>query len=174
MKCKEVKIGDVATFSKHPMKPIAGVTYHCYSLPAFDNARTPEVLDGADIRSSKLLVKDGDILVNKLNMRFKRIWPIDCAAANSICSTEFVPLSPSESIDKRYLLYVLMSDSFTNELSGMRTGTSGSHQRVKPEWILGYRFLLPDMETQRKIGITLSCLDEKIALNQRINDYLAA
>ena len=130
-------------------------------------------MDGSKILSSKFRFVAGDILVNKLNMRFKRIWPIgDQLAPNSVCSTEFTPLTPNENVDRNFLLYVLLSDSFTRKLSGMRTGTSGSHQRVKVDWILDYEFMLPDFTTQRKIGEILATIDGKIALNGRINDYL--
>lgn len=172
MGCKNVCIGDVATYRKDSIKPVAGVTYRCYSLPAFDNCRSPEILDGSEILSSKLKIEKGDILVNKLNMRFKRIWPLNELDDNSVCSTEFLPLHPKESVDPVFLLYTLLSDSFTKELSGMRTGTSGSHQRVKPEWVLGYRFDLPDLDCQRKIGIVLAAIDLKIACNAKINGYL--
>lgn len=172
MKCNSARIGDVASFRKVSIKPDAGTIYHCYSLPAFDNARKPEILDGSEILSNKLHIENGDILVNKLNMRFKRIWPINSLQANSVCSTEFVPLCPNEKVDRNYLLYILMSDDFTNALSGMRTGTSGSHQRVKPEWILDYKFPLPSIEKQRRIGSFLSSLDQKIAINTKLNGYL--
>lgn len=173
MGCKVVRIGDVAAFRKESVKPEAGAIYHCYSFSAFDNACTPEVMDGSKILSSKFRFVAGDILVNKLNMRFKRIWPIgDQLAPNSVCSTEFTPLTPNENVDRNFLLYVLLSDSFTRKLSGMRTGTSGSHQRVKVDWILDYEFMLPDFTTQRKIGEILATIDGKIALNGRINDYL--
>ena len=174
MGCKTACIGDVAAYRKTTVKPLEGTLYNCYSLPAFDNNRTPETLDGSAILSSKLHVEKGDILVNKLNMRFKRIWPLHSLKPNSICSTEFMPLVPNDSIDPRYLLYVLTSDRFTNRLSGMRTGTSGSHQRVKPEWILEYSFPLPDMIVQERIGSVLGTIDEKIALNNQLNGYLAA
>ena len=174
MKCNSARIGDVASFRKVSIKPDAGTIYRCYSLPAFDNARKPEILDGSEILSNKLHIENGDILVNKLNMRFKRIWPINSLQANSVCSTEFVPLCPNEKVDRNYLLYILMSDDFTNALSGMRTGTSGSHQRVKPEWILDYKFPLPSIEKQRRIGSFLSSLDQKIAINTNLNGYLAA
>lgn len=174
MRCKNVCIGDVVAYRKDSIKPMAGVAYRCYSLPAFDNSRSPEILDGSEILSPKLKIEKGDILVNKLNMRFKRIWPLNEIDDNSVCSTEFLPLHPKESVDPNYLLYTLLSDSFTKELSGMRTGTSGSHQRVKPEWVLGYRFNLPDLNLQRKIGNVLATIDSKIASNTKINGYLAA
>ena len=172
MGCRMARIGDVATYRKISVAPQAGTVYQCYSLPAFDNGRHPETFDGSEILSNKLLIESGDILVNKLNMRFKRIWPLGDLLENSICSTEFVPLVPNATIDRSYLLYVLLSDDFTSALSGMRTGTSGSHQRVKPEWILDYRFELPDMGIQQKIGGILSAIDDKISINNRLNDYL--
>ena len=174
MGCRTVCIGDVATFRKESVKPVTGVTYRCYSLPAFDNAKTPETLDGSEILSNKLRIEAGDILVNKLNMRFRRIWPVDKLLPNSVCSTEFVPLCPKGNIDRNYLLYILLSDDFTRQLSGMRTGTSGSHQRVKPEWILDYHFELPDEIAQHRIGGVLSSIDAKIAANAKLNGYLAA
>lgn len=54
MGCKNVCIGDVATYRKDSIKPVAGVTYRCYSLPAFDNCRSPEILDGSEILSSDM------------------------------------------------------------------------------------------------------------------------
>ena len=170
---RRVRIGDVALFTKLSVKPKDGETYRCYSLPAFDNGRKPEVLDGSEIKSNKLAVSAGDILVNKLNLRFKRIWPVETTEKNSVCSTEFVPLQP-KGIDRRFLYYVLMSDAFAQTLGGMRTGTSGSHQRVKPEWILDYKFTMPSREEQIRIASVLGSIDKKIALNNRLNDYLAA
>lgn len=169
---RRVRIGDVAAYRKDVITPISGVKYTCYSLPSFDNGCTPELLDGKDIRSSKLRIEFGDILVNKLNLRFKRIWPITSVRSNSICSTEFVPLVPKGTIDPHFLYYVLKSDTFTNKLANMRTGTSGSHQRVKPEWILDYQFALPSRSVQEAIGYILGVLDRKILLNRLLNDYL--
>lgn len=175
MSSSEVAIGDIATYRKEPIHPQSGTPYSCYSLPAFDNNQTPELLDGSEILSDKLTIKSGDILVNKLNMKFKRIWNVEHAGTNPICSTEFVPLQINEEIaDRRFVFYVLLDERFTHQMSEMRTGTSGSHQRVKPEWILSYRFNLPDLSIQRQIGSMLAAIDNKRVINARINGYLAA
>lgn len=73
MGCETACIGDVAEYRKESVRPLPGETYLCYSLPAFDNAMTPEILDGSEIHSGKFRVRAGDILVNKLNMKYKRI-----------------------------------------------------------------------------------------------------
>ena len=172
MKTQKVKLGDVASFRKISVKPEAGTTYHCYSLPAFDDDKTPEILDGSEILSNKLSINDNDILVNKLNMRFKRIWRINNLEQNSVCSTEFLPLVVNDDINRDFVYYVLLSDEFTRELSGMRTGTSGSHQRVKPEWILDYELNLPPLATQTQIARILSAFDSKIEVNNKLNAKL--
>ena len=172
MKVQRVKLGDVASFRKISVKPEAGTTYHCYSLPAFDNDKAPEILDGGEILSNKLSINGNDILVNKLNMRFKRIWRIDKLEQNSVCSTEFLPLVVNDDVNRDFVYYVLLSDEFTRELSGMRTGTSGSHQRVKPEWILDYELNLPPLATQTQIARILSAFDSKIEVNNKLNAKL--
>ena len=175
MGSSEVAIGDISTYRKEPVHPLPGTLYSCYSLPAFDNNRTPELLYGSEILSDKLAIKSGDILVNKLNMKFKRIWNVEHAGTNPICSTEFVPLQINEEIaDRRFVYYTLLDQRFTQQMSEMRTGTSGSHQRVKPEWILNYSFNLPDLPIQQQIGSMLATIDNKWVINARINGYLAA
>ena len=168
-----VRIGDVATTTKISVKPQAGTTYWHYSLPSFDAGMRPVHEDGSEIASNKLLVSKGDILCNKLNMKFKRVWRINEDLPNSVCSTEFVPLQAS-SVNRDYLYYVLTSDKFTNTMAGMRTGTSGSHQRVSVDWIMNYEFNLPPKEEQEKIGSILSSIDSRIINNAKLNDYLAA
>lgn len=168
-----VSVGDVATYVKEGVEPRPGTIYHHYSLPSFDAGKKPEIVDGGAIRSGKLLVRNGMILVNKLNVRFGRVWNVRTALQNAICSTEFMPLVP-EGVSRSFLYYTLIDARFTNELSAMGSGTSGSHQRVKPEWILDYRFALPDETTQCRVVSVLQAIDAKIDLNNRANDYLAA
>lgn len=133
----------------------------------------PVYEDGSAIASNKLSVSKGDILCNKLNMKFKRIWRVDADLQNSICSTEFVPIQ-AVNVDRNFLYYILTSDDFTSKMSGMRTGTSGSRQRVSVDWILDYEFNLPGIETQQRIGALLGQIDSRIRNNAQLNDYLAA
>lgn len=170
---KTTRIGDVVSTTKITVKPKPGTQYWHYSLPAFDAGMKPVYEDGSAIASNKLSVSKGDILCNKLNMKFKRIWRVDADLQNSICSTEFVPIQ-AVNVDRSFLYYILTSDDFTSKMSGMRTGTSGSHQRVSVDWILDYEFNLPGIETQQRIGALLGQIDSRIRNNAQLNDYLAA
>lgn len=172
MDFRTVRLEEVASTTRSSVTPQEGVKYWHYSLPSFDTGRKPAKEDGGEILSSKLLVRKGDILCNKLNMRFRRIWRIDEELPNSICSTEFIPLQ-AKRINRDYLYYVLISDDFTNTMTSMRFGTSGSHQRVKPEQLLSYEFKIPDESKQESIANILVTIDQKIELNNQINDYLS-
>ena len=170
-----MKIKDIVTFVSRSITPQEGVTYNLYSLPSFDDGKTFEVLDGADIQSNKYDVPNKCILFNKLNVRFKRVWRIDSQDENKIASTEFLPLVVDEDVvDFHYCYYLLISDKITNYLCGQNTNTSGSHKRIDPNNFLNIEIKLPKMSIQRQIGKTLSALDHKIVLNKQINDNLEA
>ena len=170
-----MKIKDIVTFVSRSITPQEGVTYNLYSLPSFDDGKTFEVLDGADIQSNKYDVPNKCILFNKLNVRFKRVWRIDSQDENKIASTEFLPLVVDEDVvDFHYCYYLLISDKITNYLCGQNTNTSGSHKRIDPKNFLNIEIKLPKMSIQRQIGKTLSALDRKIVLNKQINDNLEA
>lgn len=170
-----MKIKDIVTFVSKSITPQKGVTYNLYSLPSFDEGKTFEVLDGAEIQSNKYDVPNKCILFNKLNVRFKRVWRIDSQDENKIASTEFLPLVVDEDVvDFQYCYYLLISDKITNYLCGQNTNTSGSHKRIDPDNFLNIEIKLPKMSIQRLIGKTLSALDRKIVLNKQINDNLEA
>ena len=170
-----MKIKDIVTFVSRSITPQEGVTYNLYSLPSFDDGKTFEVLDGADIQSNKYDVPNKCILFNKLNVRFKRVWRIDSQDENKIASTEFLPLVVDEDVvDFQYCYYLLISDKITNYLCGQNTNTSGSHKRIDPNNFLNIEIKLPKMSIQIQIGKTLSALDCKIVLNKQINDNLEA
>lgn len=168
-----MKIKDVVTFAPKSSTPKKGVKYNLYSLPSFDNGKTFEVLDGADIQSNKYEVPDKCILFNKLNVRFKRVWQVENQDENKISSTEFLPLIVNENVvDFLYCYYLLISDKITNYLCGQNTNTSGSHKRIDLHNFFNIVVKLPKTSIQKQIGRTLSALDKKIALNRQINGNL--
>ena len=171
-----MKIQDIVTLVTNSISPQSGKKYSLYSLPSFDNNQTREELDGSEIQSNKYTVPDKCILFNKLNVRFKRVWRIDNIDDNKICSTEFLPLVVDENkVDYQYCYYLLISDQITNYLCGQNANTSGSHKRIDPTDFLNIELpTLPAMEEQKRIGQLLCSLDQKIALNRKINDNLEA
>ncbi len=168
------KIGDLCEVVKKTINPMhyPKEIFELYSLPAFDNNKTPEKLLGDAIKSNKVVLEKDVILINKLNVRFKRIWSLSNVAENSVSSTEYLVLKPKPLVDKNFLYYYLIGDLFTNTIDGARTGTSNSHQRVKKEFILGQKLNLPTFGHQEAIANLLKSFDDKIEINNKINSNL--
>ena len=169
-------IGDCCSVEKQSIKPKIGVEYTCYSLPSFDNSKKPEHLDGKDIKSSKLNVSSNTILFNKLNPKFRRVWNLHSLeeTKNNICSTEFFLLNTKEIVNQDYLYYYMSSPFFTKMMDGIRTGTSNSQQRIDWRLFLQQPILVPSLDEQVIIASFLRALDDKIQINESINENLAA
>lgn len=110
-----------------------------FSIPAFDEARGPEVCAGSDMASAKTLMPDGPIvLFSKLNPVTKRVWwPERLGIGTPVCSPEFVALVPRDPDDAVWLYGCAAFDTtFYEQVLAAVTGTTGSRQRVRPEHVL--------------------------------------
>ncbi|MDO9536181.1 MAG: restriction endonuclease subunit S [Bacillota bacterium] len=168
---QKIKLGEVCTIEKGTINPIKNekILFYHFSLPSYDNDKSPEEQYGSEIKSNKTIMSEGTILYNKLNVRFKRIWNINFKLSpNSVCSTEFLPIRPRKQCEQLFLYYILSSDEFTNMMLTATTGTSNSHQRISPEFLLNTEILLPPILEQKAIANTISSLDDKIEANKRI------
>lgn len=61
----------------------------------------------------------------------------------AICATEFLVMTPKPPITREFLCCLFSSDAVTSEFATLVTGTSGSHQRVKPESLLTMDAIIP-------------------------------
>lgn len=167
---EEYKVSDIADHLKTNIIPSkhSSTIFHHYSLPAFDEGKSPVSELGGGILSNKYQVFPNSILVSKLNPRFPRIWAIgESIPDNSICSTEFQVFKPKDNNLFAYLYFLFTSEEARNALTMAASGTSGSHQRVRPEDISNISFSLPDY----KLAIELSKIAQpflnKTTQNQR-------
>ncbi len=77
-----------------------------------------------------------------------------------------------ESVCSKYVYYYMQSPKFRGEINARSTGTTVTGLR-QPE-LLKCTILLPDYDMQVKVVSILSAFDDKIALNEKINDNLVA
>lgn len=104
-----------------------------FSLPAFDEGCTPELTQGTCIRSNKFTIDRECVLVSKLNPRISRVWNIPAKPQlQAFASTEFVVLISRGEVVPALLWSALSQTDVMSELASKVSGTSGSHQRVKP------------------------------------------
>ena len=108
-----------------------------------------------------------DVLVSNIRPYFKKIW---YAKFNGGCSNDVLVFRANENIDSKFLYYVLSDDNFFDY--SMKTSKGTKMPRGDKTAIMKY--LVPNypLETQQKIAKVLGALDDKIELNNRMNQNL--
>ena len=130
-----VSFGDIALQGKGSVSPGESPqdSFTHYSLPAFDAGQMPVNELGEAIKSNKTPVPDGAVLISKLNPHIPRVWLVGKAGDNAVCSTEFIVWTPKAPANSAFLYCLASSAEFNSAMRQLVTGTSNSHQRVKPE-----------------------------------------
>ena len=139
-------LGDIAGAESRAFNPAAlsSVSVDHFSIPAFDERAQPRRVPGGSIKSNKLVIEQPSILVSRLNPTTNRTWfavPHDGVVA--CCSMEFLMLRPTPGLTLGAVWLAVRDESFRATLARRATGTSGSHQRVRPGDAL--RIEVPDV-----------------------------
>lgn len=134
-----IELNSIVNKNTESINPLSTpeIEYNYYSIPVFDETKTYSIEKGNAIGSNKYKVNGKNLLVSKLNPWFKRIiypYGID----NAICSTEFVVWNPKIENILEYLYVVSNTPSFTEYCTIASIGTSNSHKRVNPDYMLKY------------------------------------
>ncbi len=97
---------------------------------------------------------------------------VQAADLPSLLVQRVARLRGKEGLDTRFLKYVIGSRAFTDYVLSVQTGTAVPH--ISGGQIKSFDFRLPPRQEQRAIAQILGTLDDKIELNQRINETLEA
>jgi type I restriction enzyme, S subunit len=143
---KRVPLGSIVSCVRNQVSPdslSADVVAH-YSLPAFDEDRLPELVHPGTIKSGKFLVDGSAVLLSKLNPATPRIWSVKPKPSMpALASTEFLVLKTVEGVAPDEVWAVSKQPTFIGDLVGMATGTSNSHQRIRPSDLLATEVVDP-------------------------------
>lgn len=132
-----------------------------------DLSRSPVFYDRDDVDDSILkrsLVHDGDILLTLTGTKYKRDYGYAvCIEGNPelLVNQRILCLTPTEKIEKDYLLYYLRSEIFrdiffSNETGGVNQGN------VSSKFVENIEIKLPSIEEQKEISrILLTVLDNE-------------
>lgn len=95
---------------------------------------------------------------------------------NLIVSSGFTTLDikNKEEFDANYVYLKLTQPAIVDYLQTLAQNSVSSYPSINPDDIGNLCFQFPPLQTQRKIAAILSALDDKIALNRRINAKLEA
>lgn len=162
----EKPLKEVLNISRKNIKPenFDGETVPLYSIPGFDERKFPVQIEPSSVKSGKLIVSEGSILVSLLNPRIPRTG---YARISGYCSTEFAVIHPTDEVDHSYLFYLLSGAEFNDYLTSAARGTTGSRTRATRENILDYVSLFPPLYKQRKIVSFMQALDQMIQAGDR-------
>jgi type I restriction enzyme S subunit len=133
------RFGDAVEQLREQENPLSSpeVLFHHFSIPAFDEGQSPKTERGEGIKSLKWRVPAGVILLSKLNPEIERVWLVDVRPGErSVCSTEFLVLSARSPFTRSSVYCLSRSPLFRQQIEGLVTGTSKSHQRAQVDSIL--------------------------------------
>jgi type I restriction enzyme S subunit len=140
------RVAEVSEFSRSSINPadFPEETFDHYSLPAFDDGRVPKAEPGSAIMSNKLVVTRNSVLLSKLNPHIPRIWLPDVDnTRRSVCSTEFIVASTRSGFSREFIFSLFTSAAFATTYGTLVSGTTGSHQRIRPESVLEMKTVIP-------------------------------
>lgn len=158
------------------------IAYYAKEKVLVDGLTTNNYISTENMQSNKGGVKDasilpnmvqtqgyvkGDVLVSNIRPYFKKIW---YAREDGGCSNDVLVIRAKEGIDSRFLYYVLADDTFFDYSTATSKGTK--MPRGDKKAIMKYQVPCFELNIQRKIANILGNIDNKIALNKKINDNL--
>jgi len=169
------RFGDVVEQLRDQENPLLfpDVLYRHFSLPAFDDGQNPKAEYGESIKSLKSRVPPGAVLLSKLNPEIERVWLVDVGPSErAVCSTEFLVLRARPPFTRSFVYCLARSPLFRQQIEGLVTGTSKSHQRAQVESILGIGTIVPplpivaafDRAAENLLARTLDCRRESRTL----------
>ena len=113
--------------------------------------------------SSKYLFNEKSVIYGKINPHFAKVcYP----KFVGLCSADSYPINPiEEKLTSTFLLYLLLNPKFTKFATSvsMRTGMP----KINRDELGIYKFTIPKINEQIKIGDFLSLLDKKIELQSK-------
>ena len=135
----------------------------------FTEQNLPKVSDEDKIRLSKYVLKEGDIVFSRVGS-VDRCSYVDAAHDGWMFSGRCLRVRPNAEVDPLYLYYFFCLEDTKQFVRNIAVGVTMPSINTK---LLGeVEVAYPSQTEQQKIVALLSALDDKIEINQKINDNL--
>lgn len=136
----------------------------------FTEQNLPKVSDEDKARLSKYVLKEGDIVFSRVGS-VDRCSYVDDAHDGWMFSGRCLRVRPNTEVDPLYLYYFFCLEDTKQFVRNIAVGATMPSINTK---LLGeVEVVYPSQREQQKIVALLSALDDKIEINQKINDNLA-
>ena len=165
MKCK---LSDICSFRKGKIS-VDGLNRSTYISTENMLPNKCVITEASSLPTVQLTqeYKKGDVLVSNIRPYFKKIWK---ATYDGGCSNDVLVFAANSNTDKDFLYYILANDDFF--AYSMATSKGTKMPRGDKTSIMKYEVPVMDIELQRRIASILKSIDEKIELNNAINNNL--
>lgn len=172
---REVKLGDVvdSISQKHKFDKDKIVLINTSDVLE-GKVLNHEYVDNKNLKGQfKKSFQMNDILYSEIRPHNKRFAYIDFNSEDYVASTKLMVLRKKNcEISSDYLFQILKSDEVITELQAMAESRSGTFPQITFSELSRISINLPPLLEQKAIAATLSCLDDKIELNNRMNKNL--
>ncbi len=143
--------------------------FDLWSVPSFPS-KMPETVLGRLVGSNKQRVRNGDLLLCKINPRINRVWVVRPQSKRpQIASTEWMVFR-SPSYIPEFLMRHFRASTFRAALCRTVAGVGGSLTRARPQDVADLKIALPPLAEQRRIVARLEKLE---ARSRRAREALA-
>ena len=162
------KLGDICDYVKEKIE-ITQITKVDYVSTENMLKEKQGIVEASNLPNCKWLPRyqKGDVLVSNIRPYFKKIWLADKIGG---CSNDVLVFRAKEGINEKYLYYVLANDAFFTYSTATSKGTK--MPRGDKNLIMEYRIRNFESVKQQMIASTLTSLDDRIVLNNKINENL--
>lgn len=161
-------VGMPSTSNVDPSK-FPNEIFELYSVPSYANNK-PEIVTGAEIRSTKQSVEIGDVLLCKIAPHLNRVWIVrELHNYRRIASSEWIVIR-SKIATSDYLRYALTEPKFRSAFMATSSGVGGSLIRARPRAVAKILIPLPPINEQRRIVEKLDRIFDRL---RRVRDELS-
>ena len=172
---KEVKLGDMILFNPIE-KMIKGTKYRKISMDKILPYNRDIYDFEYDFYSGGAKFRNRDTIMARITpcLENGKTAYISCLDGDETAfgSTEFIVLREKKGYsDSKFIYYLAISPQLRQIAIKSMIGSSG-RQRVQLDVLENHSICLPSLKEQKAIANVLSSLDDKIAINKRINDNL--
>ena len=122
-----------------------------------------QTVGAGELQSNKFMFDPGTLLYGKLRPYLAKICIPD---REGCCSTDILPIRPSQNLDISYLKHVLLCKPYVDKANSLCSGAN--LPRISPSSLLDIEIPLPPLEEQRRIAAILDkCHDLHRASEKR-------
>lgn len=180
MQLKKYTLGEIAEINASSIKLSDKIEEILYLDTTNITENKIDVLQKCDYKDApsraQRKVKNNTIIFSTVRPNQKHFGIMKNPPFNLIVSSGFATLDikDKEEFDADYLYYKLTQPFLVNYLQTVAQNQVSAYPSINPSDLSNLNLSFPPLPVQQKIAAVLSALDEKIALNSRINAKLEA